>query len=220
MPIEPDSSADDPIGAIQRFITAGRNLQARQLIALREKAGLTQDQLARRMEFSRSTVANAEAGEKRASADFWRSADKALRTNGVLLARYNEIQDATRRQAELLDRQADAHLEAALHESSSAGPASDSLTGAGLRVSAAILDLLTVIRDAAEPERDMTGVALHFTGPTLLALRRVQDETGHSPARIANSGIQLYSFIRTLLADGAEIVIRTPGTDNHTMLLT
>ncbi len=94
------------------------------------------------------------------------------------------------------------------------------MTGAGLRVSAAVLDLLTVVRKAAESDQDTGGIALHFTGPTLLALQQVRDETGHSPARIANNGIQLYSFIRALLADGAEIIIRVPGTDNHTMRLT
>jgi len=161
MALEPDpAKPDDPLEAISRFITAASKAQAAQLKALRDEAGLTQEQLARRVDFSRSTVANAEGGHLKASGGFWQRADKVLNGNGVLVARYREMQDAIRRHTELLVRRVEHQHEADVqdwHERSRraqlalspppdetrpADAPHDSITGAGLRISAAVLDLL------------------------------------------------------------------------------
>jgi transcriptional regulator with XRE-family HTH domain len=210
MSLEPEPT-DDPAAAAARFIETTRELLARQLTALREAAGLTQDQLADRLGFSRSTIANAEGGHRKASAEFWQRADEALDAAGALSARHQQLQDATRRHAKLLDRTTDAPLHP---QGDPADP--DALTGAGLNVSAAILDLLSALRDSVERS---AGTALDLSGSTLDVLRQVQEDTGHSASAVANYGIRLYSYLRTLLADGAEILIRQPGTEDHTIRL-
>jgi transcriptional regulator with XRE-family HTH domain len=210
MSLEPDPTGD-PAAAAARFIETTRELLARQLTALREAAGLTQDQLADRLGFSRSTIANAEGGHRKASAEFWQRADEVLRAGGALSARHQQLQDATRRHAKLLDRTTHAPLYLP------ANPADpDALTGAGLNISAAVLDLLSALRDSVERS---AGPALDLSGSTLDVLRQVQDDTGHNASTVANYGIRLYSYVRTLLADGAEILIRQPGTEDHTIRL-
>jgi DNA-binding XRE family transcriptional regulator len=219
MSLEPDPArTDDPIEAVARFIAAISKVQAAQLRALREDAGLTQDQLARHVDFSRSTVANAEGGNLKASAEFWQRADKVLNGKGVLVARYAEMQEAVRRHAELLVRRSDAQHEADLPDGASAAEfGQDTITGAGLRISAAVLDLLTAVRESIRPDKDASGMALYLSGPTLDALHQVQEETGHSASEVADQGIQLYSYVRALLANGAEILIRAPGSEDRPM---
>jgi transcriptional regulator with XRE-family HTH domain len=235
MSLEPDPTrTDDFIEAISRFIDTASKVQARQLVALREKAGLTQEQLGRRIRFSRSVVGNAEGGHRRASAEFWQRADEALGADGALVARYEEMQDAVQRQAELLAHAADTQDEAELQKwqerARLAEPAppddddtvsapDDRLAGAGMRISAAVLDLLTAVRESIEPDRDSRGIALYLSGPALDALHHVQAETGDSASAVADQGIQLYSRVRTLLANGAEILIREPGSGDRPMHL-
>jgi transcriptional regulator with XRE-family HTH domain len=212
MSLEPDPASDDPAAAIARFTETTRGILAHHLTALREAAGLTQEQFASRVGFSRSTVANAEGGHRKASADFWHRADDVLGAGGTLSARYDQLQDATRRHAELLDRAAGADLYAATPDVDSS--ARDSLTVAGLRISAAMLDLLGAVRDSTTG-----GPTLSLTASTRTALRQVQEDTGDTASAVANRAIQLYSYVRLFLADGAEILIRQPGTEDHTILL-
>jgi DNA-binding XRE family transcriptional regulator len=62
-----------------------------QLAALRREAGLTQEDLAALMAFSRSTVSVAEIGHQPQSREFWAACDKALDTGGVLAAGCDQI---------------------------------------------------------------------------------------------------------------------------------
>ena len=63
----------------------------RQLKARRKAAGLTQEQLARQTGYRRSTVANAELGDRR-SADFWRRVDDELSAGRTFIKAYSDIE--------------------------------------------------------------------------------------------------------------------------------
>jgi transcriptional regulator with XRE-family HTH domain len=71
-------------------ITAARRDLGRQLAAWRAQAGLTQQALARRTGYARSTIASAEHGEP-VSAAFWHAVDRALGADGALTARHARI---------------------------------------------------------------------------------------------------------------------------------
>ncbi|HUZ24316.1 MAG TPA: helix-turn-helix transcriptional regulator, partial [Streptosporangiaceae bacterium] len=76
------------IAAMQREL-------GRQLAALRRGAGLTQEGLAALAGFSRSTVSVAEIGRQAHAREFWEACDKALDTDGVLAAGFDQV-DAVR----------------------------------------------------------------------------------------------------------------------------
>ena len=88
----------------QPTITAARKSFGRQLAELRGAASLTQADLARLIDYSRSTVANIEAGYQIANPRFCRKCDEVLSTGGALRAAYNELEELQRA----------AHLKAAL----------------------------------------------------------------------------------------------------------
>src|SRR5947207_15301710 len=68
----------------------------RQLAAYREAAGLNQHQLARRVSYGRSTVANVETGRQSCSRAFWERCDAELDTDGALIRGYQELNALTR----------------------------------------------------------------------------------------------------------------------------
>src|SRR6266568_7479489 len=65
------------------------------LAALREAAGFTQASLARRIGYSRSTVANAEAGQG-AARHFWEMCEEVLGGDSGLLGLFDEIRTLQR----------------------------------------------------------------------------------------------------------------------------
>ena len=71
----------DPADVEAALADLGRQLKAR-----RKAAGLTQEQLARQTGYKRSTVANAELGDRR-SADFWRRVDDELSAGRTFTSR-------------------------------------------------------------------------------------------------------------------------------------
>jgi transcriptional regulator with XRE-family HTH domain len=73
-------------------ILAMREALGGQLAALRREAGLTQEELATRMGFSRSSLSVAEIGRQAFAREFWAAGDKALRTGGVLAAGFGQIE--------------------------------------------------------------------------------------------------------------------------------
>ncbi|MGH3940251.1 MAG: helix-turn-helix domain-containing protein [Pseudonocardiaceae bacterium] len=77
-------------------ITAARKAFGRQLAELRGAANLTQTELAGLVGYSRSTVANIEAGYQSASPEFCRKCDHALSSGGVLRAALEEIEELER----------------------------------------------------------------------------------------------------------------------------
>ncbi|HEY1918994.1 MAG TPA: diguanylate cyclase [Streptosporangiaceae bacterium] len=101
---EPDPEADqDGAAAVSGpdEIAAARRELGTQLSAWRAKAKLTQQELGRRVGYSRSTVANAETGQSK-SAAFWTAMDRAVGAGGSLTAASARIEasvTAARRQA-------------------------------------------------------------------------------------------------------------------------
>ncbi len=77
-------------------ITAARRAFGRQLAELRAVSNLTQADLARLTGYSRSTVANIEAGYQLASPGFCRKCDDVLSTGGVLRAARDELEELQR----------------------------------------------------------------------------------------------------------------------------
>lgn len=80
----------------QLTITAARKAFGKQLAGLRAAAGLTQADLARLTGYSRSTVANIEAGYQLASPGLCRKCDDVLSTDGVLRAAHDELEELQR----------------------------------------------------------------------------------------------------------------------------
>jgi transcriptional regulator with XRE-family HTH domain len=90
----------------QAFRKLGRCLKA-----LRQEAELTQVRLAELVRYSRSTVANVEAGRQSITRDFWERADREVRAKGTLLASFDvaiellRVRQAREAQRELQRRQ-------------------------------------------------------------------------------------------------------------------
>jgi transcriptional regulator with XRE-family HTH domain len=95
----------------------------RQLAALRREAKLTQEELAKRVCFSRSAISIAEIGRQLYSRDFWAACDQALMSRDVLITGYAQIiavREAQERAAAQAAQQArEAQALAALAEASS-----------------------------------------------------------------------------------------------------
>lgn len=73
-------------------IVAARHALGQHLAQLRAAAGLTQHQLAKRLAYSRTTLANVEVGRQHAGRDFWERADACTEASGALLGRYDALQ--------------------------------------------------------------------------------------------------------------------------------
>ncbi|WP_246835559.1 helix-turn-helix domain-containing protein [Micromonospora sp. MH33] len=63
----------------------------RQLAAWRDLAGLTQVELARRINYSRSAIGNVEIGRDRSTRRFWQSADAEVGAGGALVASFDQV---------------------------------------------------------------------------------------------------------------------------------
>ncbi|KJE21109.1 Helix-turn-helix domain [Frankia torreyi] len=72
------------------YIQAQSDLGAR-LARARKQADLTQQELAHRVSYSRSTIANTESGRQCPPRSFWADADAALGTGGALTADFDRI---------------------------------------------------------------------------------------------------------------------------------
>ena len=72
----------------------------RRLADLRQARSLTQEEFARLMHASRSTVANVETGHQKVPREFWEDCDTVLGADGTFVARYDEIQEAASRDGE------------------------------------------------------------------------------------------------------------------------
>ena len=134
-------------------VTAARKALGRQLAELRSAATLTQSDLAALTFFSRSTVANVEAGYQSASPKFWRKCDEVLETGGALRAGYDDLEDLNR----------DVHRAAAIAADDERRSVidqrrpGDTATAARLPVEPAISDALTALggrRGGADTDSD------------------------------------------------------------------
>ncbi len=72
----------------------------RQLYTRRQARGLSQEQLAELIHYSRSSIANVETGRQKVSRRFWKSCDEALATGETFALCYDEIQAAAWQQLE------------------------------------------------------------------------------------------------------------------------
>ncbi len=79
-------------------ITEAKRALGRQLAAVREAAGVNQQHLAPLINYSRSTIANAETGRTTCSAAFWERCDGVLAADGALIRAYNELKALIREQ--------------------------------------------------------------------------------------------------------------------------
>ncbi|HET9257525.1 MAG TPA: helix-turn-helix domain-containing protein [Pseudonocardiaceae bacterium] len=80
----------------QPTVTAARKAFGRQLAELRRAARVTQTDLAKLIDYSRSTVANIEAGYQSASPEFCQKCDEALSTGDTLRAAHDELEKLQR----------------------------------------------------------------------------------------------------------------------------
>jgi transcriptional regulator with XRE-family HTH domain len=87
-----------------------------QLRALRQTAGLNQDQLARRIGYGRSTVTGAESGQQQTAAEFWARCDHELAAAGVLVLGYRGLTGARERPAQERSQRAEAEREARIRQ--------------------------------------------------------------------------------------------------------
>jgi tetratricopeptide (TPR) repeat protein len=84
------------------------------LAALRKDAGLSQEQVAKQIGYSRATVAGAETNHRQASAAFWARCDDLLATHGELRSAYAQLAAARHARGRRLALQAEADREARL----------------------------------------------------------------------------------------------------------
>jgi len=82
------------------------------LATLRKEASLTQQQVADRLGYSRTTVAGAETGHRLPGKAFWAAADDVLAPGGELRSAYAQLAAARRDRGRQLERQAEVEREA------------------------------------------------------------------------------------------------------------
>ncbi|HKR48047.1 MAG TPA: helix-turn-helix transcriptional regulator [Pseudonocardiaceae bacterium] len=75
-------------------LVALKRALGQQLAALRESAGIVQQQIGHKTGYSRSSVAKAEAGLQLLTREFWTTADGLLQADGALLASYERVRAA------------------------------------------------------------------------------------------------------------------------------
>lgn len=68
-----------------------------QLAELRAASRLTQTALAKQLGYSRSTVANVEAGRQSVCREFWEGCDRILRCDSILISAYSALEELIRR---------------------------------------------------------------------------------------------------------------------------
>lgn len=100
----------------RKAIAEAKRALGRQLAAYREAAALNQHQLAPRIHYGRSTIANAETGYSTCSRVFWERCDEALRAEGALLRGYDNLQVLIRAQQAQVAEQSEAKRVAKFRE--------------------------------------------------------------------------------------------------------
>jgi DNA-binding XRE family transcriptional regulator len=88
------STANSPDASSAETVTQLRRALGRELAAMRNRAGLSQWELAPLTGYSRSTLSDAELGRHRLRRDFWLRCDELLKATGRLVASYDRIESA------------------------------------------------------------------------------------------------------------------------------
>jgi DNA-binding XRE family transcriptional regulator len=89
-----DSTADRPDRVGAETVTQLRRALGRQLAVMRNRAGLSQWELAPLTGYSRSTLSDAELGRHRLRRDFWLRCDELLKADSCLVASYDRVESA------------------------------------------------------------------------------------------------------------------------------
>ncbi|MEV4515184.1 helix-turn-helix transcriptional regulator [Dactylosporangium sp. NPDC049525] len=98
-------------------ISQAKQALGRKLADCREAADLNQHQLAPLIQYTRSTIANAETGHSTTSRAFWQRCDEALSADGDLLRSYDELKTLARTQQAEHARALEAKRVAKFHNS-------------------------------------------------------------------------------------------------------
>src|SRR5450755_4519149 len=88
------STATSPDAAGAETVTQLRRALGHQLAAMRNRAGLSQWELAPLTGYSRSTLSDAELGRHRLRREFWLRCDGLLKADSRLVASYDRIETA------------------------------------------------------------------------------------------------------------------------------
>ncbi|MDG4798822.1 helix-turn-helix domain-containing protein [Micromonospora sp. WMMD1082] len=164
-------------------VAEARKDLGRQLAAWRDAAGLTQVQLARRIPYSRSTVANVEVGRHSITRAFWRCADREVGAAGALLAAFEEVDRLVQRQRErVLGRQVRERAGYGLPES---GQAPDGC-GCGLTVARWAGRETQALREALR--MSVRAFAEHL-GVTTSTVSEWESRAAAAPLRLASQAV-------------------------------
>lgn len=87
-----DGVGHGPRGVGREGVDGARERLGRQLALLRRAAGQSQQALAARVGYSRSTIANIEVGRQNAPRALWQTCDDVLHGEGTLLASHDDLQ--------------------------------------------------------------------------------------------------------------------------------
>lgn len=161
-PVEPGGAAGE---FTREHVMQERKALGRFLAMHREAAGLTQMDLARRVAYSRSSVANVEIGGRDIARDFWRGADRELGAAGALLARFDH-----------LDRMVRAQRPAAAHPPCGCGLTVARWTGRETRA----------LREAS---RMSVRAFAEFLGVTRSTVTAWESHAGAAPLRLATQAV-------------------------------
>ena len=88
------STATSPDAPGAETLTQLRRALGRQLAAMRNRAGLSQWELAPLTGYSRSTLSDAELGRHRLRREFWLRCDELLKADSRLVASYDRVESA------------------------------------------------------------------------------------------------------------------------------
>lgn len=108
--VEPAAVAEDALAPVLGIL---RDL----LVSLRSQAGLTQEELAGRIGYSRSVVGGAESLKRIPAESFWRRSDEVLDGGGALLRAYRQLAEARAERARAARRRADLKRQARVRAS-------------------------------------------------------------------------------------------------------
>jgi transcriptional regulator with XRE-family HTH domain len=95
-------------------IARARVALGKQLAIARQVAGLSQQELGRAIDYSRSAVANVEIGRQQAAREFWERCETALGAGGLLLAGHDEVEAAEQQRRDAAAQAAQAERQARL----------------------------------------------------------------------------------------------------------
>lgn len=102
--------------ALAEAVAAARRQAGRELARLRSEAGLSQQDLANRIGYTRGQVGGAEAGSQATAPEFWQACDRVLAAGGALVVARARIEAAMKARRDAAARREEAKREARLQQ--------------------------------------------------------------------------------------------------------